>query len=70
MPLNRSDAEACAYVGVEPSKLKEAKKKDAAARSETERLMLEAEGGALDFSDEADLAPIVHAARFDREADA
>ncbi len=29
VPLNRSDAEACAYVGVEPSKLKEAKKKDA-----------------------------------------
>ena len=29
VPLNRSDAEACAYVGVEPDKLKEAKKKDA-----------------------------------------
>lgn len=29
VPLNRSDAEACAYVGVEPAKLKEAKKKDA-----------------------------------------
>ena len=29
VPLNRSDAEACAYVGVEPSKLKDAKKKDA-----------------------------------------
>ena len=29
VPLNRSDAEACAYVGVEPSKLKETKKKDA-----------------------------------------
>ena len=28
VPLNRSDAEACAYVGVEPAKLKEAKKKD------------------------------------------
>ena len=28
VPLNRSDAEACAYVGVEPGKLKEAKKKD------------------------------------------
>lgn len=50
--------------------LGEAKKKDAAARSETERLMLEAEGGALDFSDEADLAPIVHAARFGKGADA
>ena len=29
VPLNRSDAEACVYVGVEPDKLKEAKKKDA-----------------------------------------
>lgn len=29
VPLNRSDAEACAYVGVDPDKLKEAKKKDA-----------------------------------------
>ena len=28
VPLNRSDAEACAYVGVEPDKLKDAKKKD------------------------------------------
>lgn len=28
VPLNRSDAEACAYVGVDPAKLKEAKKKD------------------------------------------
>ena len=28
VPLNRSDAEACDYVGVEPEKLKEAKKKD------------------------------------------
>ncbi len=28
VPLNRSDAEACTYVGVEPGKLKEAKKKD------------------------------------------
>ena len=29
VPLNRSDAEAYAYVGVDPGKLKEAKKKDA-----------------------------------------
>lgn len=29
VPLNRSDAEACAYVGADPAKLKEAKKKDA-----------------------------------------
>ena len=28
VPLNRSDNEACAYVGVDPGKLKEAKKKD------------------------------------------
>ena len=28
VPLNRSDAEACARVGVDPAKLKEAKKKD------------------------------------------
>lgn len=28
VPLNRSDAEACAYVGVDPAKLKEAKKKE------------------------------------------
>ena len=28
VPLNRSDTEACTYVGVEPAKLKEAKKKD------------------------------------------
>ena len=50
--------------------LAQVRKKEEAARSETERLMLEAEGGALDFSDEADLNPIVHAARFGREADA
>ena len=29
VPLNRSDAEACAYLGVDPAKLKEEKKKDA-----------------------------------------
>lgn len=28
VPLNRSDAEACTYLGVDPAKLKEAKKKD------------------------------------------
>ena len=50
--------------------LSQVRKKEASSRSETERLMLEAEGGALDFSDEADLAPIIHAARFGREADA
>lgn len=46
------------------------RKKDEAQRSEMERLMLETEGGALDFSDEADLGAIVRAARFGREADA
>ena len=30
VPLNRSDREACSFVGVEPDKLKEAKKKDSA----------------------------------------
>ena len=30
VPLNRSDAEACGYLGVDPAKLKEAKKNDAA----------------------------------------
>lgn len=30
VPLNRSDAEACEYLGVDPAKLKEAKKKDTA----------------------------------------
>lgn len=29
VPLNRNDAEACSYIGVDPAKLKEAKKKDA-----------------------------------------
>ena len=46
------------------------KKKPEAQRSETERLLIETEGGALDFSDEADIASIVHAARFGREAEA
>ncbi|MBQ8228240.1 MAG: hypothetical protein IJZ88_04430 [Clostridia bacterium] len=45
------------------------KKKPEAQRSETERLMIETEGGSLDFSDEADIASIVHAARFGKEAD-
>ena len=44
------------------------KKKPEAQRSETEKLLIETEGGALDFSDEADIASIVHAARFGREA--
>lgn len=43
------------------------KKKPEGERSETERLLIETEGGALDFSDEADLAPLVHAARFGGE---
>ena len=45
------------------------RKKPEAQRSQTENLLIETEGGALDFSDEADLAPIVHAARFGREAE-
>ena len=38
-------------------------------RTPTEELLLSAEGGGIDFSDEADLAPIVHAARFGKEAE-
>ncbi|MBR5561249.1 MAG: hypothetical protein IKU73_07545 [Clostridia bacterium] len=45
------------------------KKKAEDQLSETERLLIETEGGALDFSDEADIASIVHAARFGREAE-
>ena len=44
------------------------KKKPEDQRSETERLLIETEGGALDFSDEADIESIVHAARFGWEA--
>ena len=43
------------------------KKKPENQRSETENLLIETEGGRLDFSDEADIASIVHAARFGRE---
>lgn len=50
------------------SLLSEIKKKPEAERTHTESLLLESEGGALDFADEMDLAPIVHAARFGREA--
>lgn len=45
------------------------KKKPEAERTLIERQMIESEGGAIDFSDEADIAPIVHAARFGKEAD-
>lgn len=45
------------------------KKKPEENLSETERLLIETEGGILDFSDEADIASIVHAARFGREAE-
>lgn len=45
------------------------KKKPETQRSETERLLIETEGGRLDFSDEADIASIVRAARFGREAE-
>ena len=44
------------------------KKKPEDQLSKTEQLLIETEGGALDFSDEADIASIVHAARFGREA--
>lgn len=46
----------------------DARKKPEAQRSQTENLLIETEGGALDFSDEADIDSIVHAARFGREA--
>lgn len=45
------------------------KKKPEDQLTETERLLIETEGGALDFSDEADIASIVHAVRFGREAE-
>lgn len=44
------------------------KKKPQEQRSKTEQLLIETEDGALDFSDEADIASVVHAARFGREA--
>ncbi|MBR4038524.1 MAG: flavodoxin domain-containing protein [Clostridia bacterium] len=43
------------------------RKKAEENRDETEKLLLETEGGALDFSDEADIGAIVHAVRFGRE---
>ena len=45
------------------------KKKPEAERTLIERQLIEAEGGAIDFSDEADVTPIVHAARHGREAE-
>ena len=45
------------------------KKKPEAERALIERQLIDSEGGAIDFSDEADIAPIVHAARFGREAE-
>lgn len=47
--------------------LSAAKKKPEQERTLIEQQMIETEGGAIDFTDEADLAPIVHAARFGRE---
>lgn len=44
------------------------KKKPETERTQTESLLLESEGGTLDFADEVDFAPIVHAARFGKEA--
>ena len=49
--------------------LAQLRKKPEAQRSETENLLIETEDGALDFSDEADIASIVHAARFGKEAE-
>jgi len=49
--------------------LADIKKKPETERALIEQQLLEAEGGVIDFSDEADLAPIVHAARFGREAE-
>lgn len=43
------------------------RKKPEEQQSRTERLLIETEGGSLDFSDEADIDSIVHAARFGRE---
>lgn len=48
--------------------LADVRKKPQEQRTRTEELLLESEGGALDFADEMDLAPIVHAARFGKEA--
>ena len=48
--------------------LADIKKKPEVQRSETEKLLIETEDGALDFADEADIASIVHAARFGKEA--
>ena len=45
------------------------KKKPQAERREIEQQLIEAEGGAIDFSDEADIGAIVHAARFGREGE-
>ena len=44
------------------------RKKREEERTLIERQMLETEGGAIDFSDEADLSGIVHAARFGKGA--
>lgn len=44
--------------------LSDMKKKPEGERTEIERQLIETEGGALDFSDEADIGAIVHAARF------
>ena len=45
------------------------KKKPQVERREIEQQLIEAEGGAIDFSDEADIGAIVHAARFGREGE-
>lgn len=45
------------------------KKKPEDQRTLIENQMIETEGGTIDFADEADLAPLIHAARFGREAE-
>lgn len=48
----------------------EMKKKPAQERTLLEQQMIDTEGGVIDFSDEADIQAIVHAARFGREGQA
>lgn len=49
--------------------LAQMKQKPEAERTLLEQQMIDAEGGSIDFSDEADIRPIIHAARFGKEAE-
>jgi hypothetical protein len=49
--------------------LADIRKKPEEERALIEQQLLDAEGGAIDFSDEADIGVIVHAARFGREGE-